>query len=111
MSLMVGDGNSVQENAVTKQFAPKSAAEMIRIINSLKRSDRLYAILYRSSAGAVVGASEMPNLPPSVLATMNNDRNAGGAKPTTQKVLFEQVMPASEYVVAGSQTIAIEVVR
>ena len=111
ISLMVGDGNSVQENAVTKQFAPKSAAEMIRIINSLKRSDRLYAILYRSSAGAVVGASEMPNLPPSVLATMNNDRNAGGAKPTTQKVLFEQVMPASEYVVAGSQTIAIEVVR
>ena len=111
MSLMVGDGNSVQENAVTKQFAPKSAAEMIRVINSLKRSDRMYAILYRTSTGAVVGASEMPNLPPSVLATINNDRNAGGAKPTTQKVLFEQVLPTSEYVVAGSQTIAIEVVR
>ncbi len=111
MSLMVGDGSSVQENAVTKQFAPKSAAEMIRVINSLKRSDRVYAILYRTSTGAVVGASEMPNLPPSVLATMNNDRTAGGAKPTTQKVLFEEVMPASEYVVAGSQTIAIEVVR
>lgn len=111
MSLLVGDGNTVQENAAVKQFAPKNAAELIRVINSLKRPDRLYAILYRTSAGTVVGASEMPNLPPSILATLNNDRTAGGAKPTTQKVLFEQVLPASEYVVAGSQTIAVEVVR
>ncbi len=111
MSLLVGDGNAVQENAAIKQLAPKSAAELIRIINSLKRPDRLYAILCRTSTGAVVGASEMPNLPPSVLATMNNDRTVGGAKPTTQKVVFEQGLPASEYVVAGSQTIAIEIVR
>lgn len=111
MSLIVGDGNAVQENAAIKQLAPKSAAELIRVINSLKRPDRLYAILYRTSTGAVVGASEMPNLPPSVLATMNNDRTAGGAKTTTQKVVLEQVLPASEYVVAGSQTIAFEVVR
>jgi len=111
MSLVVGDGNSVQENAAIKQFTPRSAAELIKIINATKRSDRMYAILYRTSTGAVVGASEMPNLPPSVLATMNNDRNAGGAKPTTQKVLFEQAIPASEYVVSGMQTIAVEVVR
>ncbi len=111
LSLVVGDGNSVQENAAIKQFAPKSADELIEVINSMKRQDRLYAILYRTSTGAVVGASEMPNLPPSVLATMNNDRTAGGAKPTTQKVVFEQVLPASEYIVAGSQTIAIEVIR
>lgn len=111
MSLTVGDGNSVQENAAIKQFTPKSAAELISMINSLKRSDRLYAVLSRTANGAVVGASELPNLPPSVLATMNSDRNAGGAKPTTQKVLFDQVLPASHYLVSGSQTIAIEVVR
>lgn len=111
LSLTVGDGNSIQENAAIKQFTPKSAAELISVINSIKRADRLYAVLYRTSTGAVVGASEMPSLPPSVLATMNNDRTAGGAKPTTQKVLVEQVLPASDHVVAGSQTIAIEVVR
>ncbi|MGB5015290.1 MAG: hypothetical protein WBO68_14810 [Pyrinomonadaceae bacterium] len=111
LSLVVGDGNSVQENAAIKQFAPKSAAELIEIINSLKRQDRLYAILYRTSTGAVVGASEMPNLPPSVLATMNNDRTAGGAKPTTQKVILDQILPGSDHIVTGSQTIAVEVIR
>lgn len=111
MSLTIGDGNSVQENAAIKQFTPKTAAELISIINAMKRSDRLYAILSRTATGAVVGASEMPNLPPSVLATMNNDRSAGGAKATTQKVLFDQLLPTSDYLVSGSQTIAIEVVR
>ena len=101
----------MQENAAIKQFVPKSAAELIETINSIKRPDRYYAILYKTSTGAILGVSEMPNLPPSVLATMNNDRTVGGAKPSTQKVLVEMTLPASDYIVTGSQTIAVEVIR
>lgn len=111
LSLTIGDGNTVQATSATQQFVPKSAAELIKTINSIKRSDRLYAILFKTSTGAIVGVNEMPSLPPSVLATLNNDRTGGGSKAATQKMLLETALPASEYLVTGSQTLAIEVVR
>ncbi len=111
LSVMIGDGNSVQQNSAITQFVPKSAAELIATINQLKRPDRLYAVLSRTSTGAIIGVSEMPNLPPSVLATINNDRSAGGLKPTVQTILAEIELTPGEYIVSGSQTLTIEVIR
>lgn len=111
MTITVGDGNAVQQNSAVIQFTPRSAAELISTINRLKRPDRLYAVLTRTTTGAVVGASEMPNLPPSMLATMNNDRSAGGAKPTILTTIFEIELPSLEYIVSGSQSLSIEVVK
>ncbi len=111
LSIMIGDGNAVQQSSAVTQFTPKTAAELIAIINRLKRSDRLYAVITRTSSGAIVGASEMPNLPPSVLATLNNDRTAGGAKPTIQTVIADLELPAGEFIVSGSQTLTIEIVQ
>lgn len=111
MTITVGDGSAVQQNSAVMQFAPRSAAELIATINRLKRPDRLYAVLTRTTTGAVVGASEMPNLPPSVIATMNNDRTAGGAKPTIQTTIFEMEIPSLEYIVSGAQTLTIEVIK
>ncbi|MFN0277349.1 MAG: hypothetical protein ACKVRN_01980 [Pyrinomonadaceae bacterium] len=111
LSITIGDGNSVQQNSVVTQFTPKSAAELIATVNRLKRSDRLYVVVSRTAAGAVVGASEMPNLPPSVLATLNNDRTTGGTKPTVQTIIVDLELPQGEFIVSGSQTLTIEVIR
>lgn len=111
LSIVIGDGNAVQQNSAVTHFVPRSAAELIATINRLKRSDRLYAVLSRTSAGTIIGASEMPNLPPSVLATINNDRTAGGTKPSVTTVISEIELPAGEHIVSGSQTLTIEVVR
>jgi hypothetical protein len=111
ISVVVGDGNALQEKSASQQFVPKSAAELISIINAVKRSDRLYAIVSRTSAGAIVGATEMPNLPPSVIATLNNDRSTGGSKPTVLSTLVDQEIAALDYIVAGQQALAIEIVR
>ena len=111
LNLTIGDGNSVQQTSAVTQFTPRSAAELIAIINRLKRPDRLYAILTRTTTGAVVGASEMPNLPPSVIATMSSERTAGGARPTIQTTIFETEIPSLEFIVSGSQTLTIEVVK
>ncbi|MEO7540284.1 MAG: SpoIVB peptidase S55 domain-containing protein [Pyrinomonadaceae bacterium] len=111
MTLMIGDGTAAQQNTAVTQFVPKTAAELIATINRLKRPDRLYAVLSRTSAGAVVGASEMPNLPPSVLATINNDRTAGGLKPSVNTIVSEMDLPIGEHIVTGSQTLTLEVIR
>jgi hypothetical protein len=51
----------------------------------------------------------MPNLPPSMLATLNNDRTAGGFKPTILTVLSEQELAPAEFIVSGQQVLTIEV--
>jgi len=111
MSILVGDGNTLQQSSVIQQFVPKSPAELISTINRAKKADRLYVQTSRTTSGAVIGANELPNLPPSVLATLNNDRSAGGFKPTTQSVVAEKEIPAAEFIIAGQQTLTIEIVK
>jgi hypothetical protein len=111
LSITVGDGGAIQQNAVFQQFVPKSVAELVSTINKAKMPDRLYMQLARSTSGAVIGVSEMPNLPPSVLATMNNDRTAGGFKQVVQTVLAEKELPPAEFIISGQQKLEIEVMR
>ena len=111
ITITVGDGNAVQQNAAITQFTPHNTAELIATINRLKRPDRLYAVLTRTTTGTIIGSSEMPNLPPSMLATINNDRTAGGSKPSVQTILTEIELPSSDYILTGSQTLSIEVLR
>jgi len=58
-----------------------------------------------------MGSSEMPNLPPSMIATLNNDRTTGVVKPTVQTVVLEKTLPPSEMIITGQQSVSIEIVR
>lgn len=111
LMITVGDGSSIQQNAASKQFVPNDLSDLIKTINALKRDDRLYVQTYRVTNGAVIGASELPNLPPSMLATLNNDRTVGGFKPTVNTVLTDQEVPPAEFVISGQQVLTINVVR
>ncbi|MFN2502119.1 MAG: SpoIVB peptidase S55 domain-containing protein [Pyrinomonadaceae bacterium] len=111
VSLIIGDGNAVQQSSAITQFVPRSVADLINTFNRLKRPDRLYAVLTRSASGTVIGSSEMPNLPPSMMATINNDRTAGGLRPSVQTIVAETQLPAGDHIVAGSQTVTIEIIQ
>jgi hypothetical protein len=107
----VADGGSLDEISASRSFVPRDAAELIKTINNVKHDDDLYVETYRVTNGAVIGSSELPNLPPSVLATLNNDRSVGGFLPRIFTALTTQEMPASEYVISGSQALTMQVVR
>ena len=107
----VGDGASLQRLSQTNQFVPKNLAELIKTINEVKKNDRLYVQAFRITNGAIIGAKEMPNLPPSVLATLNNDRTAGGFTPTVITALIEQEVAPAEFLISGQQVLTIEVVK
>jgi hypothetical protein len=111
LSIAVGDGMSIQQNSALLQFVPKDLSDLVALINKIKKSDRLYVQTYRTTGGAVIGANELPNLPPSVLATLNNDRTTGSFKPTVQTVVSEQTLAPSDFIIAGQQTLAIEVIK
>ena len=109
LTVTVGDGGTMNQTATARQFIPKDLGELIKVINEIKKADRLYVQTNRVTNGAIIGASEMPNLPPSMLATLNNDRTAGGFKPTLLTVLTEQELAPAEFIVFGQQTLTIEV--
>ena len=110
-TITVGDGSQVQKDSPVQYFVPKTLAELISTMNKLKSSDRLYAVATRPSSGVVIGANEMPNLPPSMLATLNNDRIAGGVKPVVNTIVLEQALAPAEMIITGQQTLAIEVIK
>ena len=109
--IIIGDGSQVQKESASQHFVPATLADLVSAINDLKTSDRLYAVGTRTSAGAVMGSNEMPNLPPSMIATLNNDRTTGVVKPTVQTVVFDKSLPPSEMIITGQQTVSIEIVR
>jgi len=111
LSIVIGDGAVIQREAPIQQFVPKTIGELISTMNKLKMPDRLYVQAARKTTGALIGVSEMPNLPPSMLATLNNDRSVGGYKPYLQSVLLERELPPADFVISGQQSIDIQVVK
>ena len=107
----VGDGGSLQQASASRQFVPKNVGELIKTINEVKKNDRLYVQTFRVTNGAIICAKELPNLPPSVLATLNNDRTAGGFTPTVLTVLTDQEVPPADFVITGQQVLTIDVVK
>ena len=109
--VFVGDGGALQEGSAAKSFVPQDLSQLVRAINTVKKSDRLYVKLFRITPGAVIGTSELPSLPPSVVATLNSDRTSGGYTPTVLSPVSEMELPPAEFVISGQQLIAIDVVR
>ncbi|MFN2513248.1 MAG: hypothetical protein ABR568_17725 [Pyrinomonadaceae bacterium] len=109
--VFVGDGSALQEGSAAKAFVPQDLGQLVRAINKVKKSDRLYVKLFRITPGAVIGTDELPNLPPSVVATLNSDRTSGGYTPTVLSPVYEMELPPADFVISGQQLIGIDVVR
>lgn len=109
--VFVGDGGVLQEGSPAKSFVPQDLSQLVKAINTVKKSDRLYVKLFRITSGAVIGTSELPSLPPSMVATLNSDRTSGGYTPTVLSPVSETELPPAEFVISGQQLIAIDVVR
>ena len=109
--VFVGDGGALQQGSASQAFVPQDLSQLVDAINKVKKSDRLYVKLFRLTPGAVIGTSELPNLPPSVIATLNSDRTSGGYTPTILSPIFEKELAPAEFVISGQQMIGINVIR
>lgn len=109
--LFVGDGGALQQASASQSFVPSNLGQLVDAMNQVKKNDRLYVKLYRVTPGAIIGTSEMPNLPPSMLATLNSDRSTGGITPTILSPFWEKELPAAEFVISGQQILALDVLR
>jgi len=107
--IMVGDGATLQESSAARVFVPRDLGQLVGAINKIKKNDRLYLRLLRPAPGVVIGSSELPNLPPSFVATLNNDRTSGGYTPMTLSQVFEQELSPADFVISGQQVISVTI--
>src|SRR6267143_2007233 len=109
LMIMIGDGATLQESSAARVFVPRDLSQLVGAINKTRKNDRLYLRLLRPASGVVIGTTDVPNLPPSVVATLNNDRTSGGYTPTLLSQVYERELSPAEFVVSGQQVIAVTV--
>lgn len=109
MMIMIGDGATLQEASAARTFVPRDLGQLVIAINKTKKNDRLYLRLLRPAPGVVIGSSELPNLPPSVVATLNNDRTSGGYTATNLSQVYERELSPAKFVISGQQVISVTV--
>src|SRR5688572_1961587 len=110
VSVMVADGTRLSQwEARELQIQPlqtRGLPQMIRVLNSARKNNRLYVRLLGREGGAVVKGESLAALPPSVLAVMEADRNGGNFRPLQSAMLGEWDI-ATEYAVIGSRTLTL----
>lgn len=111
LQIIVGDGGSIQALEPRVGFTPKSLDQLVRELNKIRKSDRLYVRLARAESGAVIKNEEMPSLPPSVLATLGSDRTIGGYSLTRSATIFEKEIAPAEFVISGQRTLTVNIVN
>ncbi len=110
VSIMVSDGARLSQfEARELQIQPlqtRGVPQMMRVLNSARKNNRLYIRLLGREGGAVVKGESLSSLPPSVLAVMEADRNGGNFRPLQSAMLGEWDL-ATEYAVIGSRTLTL----
>lgn len=112
LSILIADGESLMRadaREMPYSFIPESLNQLIRLINELKKNDRLYLRLYRRERGAVIKGEGLPGLPPSVISILESPRTVGGSQPINLAVYAEHELAPMDFVVSGQKTIEIEV--
>jgi hypothetical protein len=110
ISVMVSDATRLSQfEARELQVQPtqtRGVPQMLQVLNSARRNNRLYVRLVTRDGGAVVKGESLSALPPSVLAVMESDRDGGSFRPLQSALLGEWEIPSDE-AVTGSRTLTI----
>jgi len=77
--LRVGDATALArtEDEEHDDFVPRDLAQLIWLINRLRSSDRIYAVLTQGDNGILFQGVRLPNLPPSVAQVMVRPQTRG----------------------------------
>ncbi len=111
--LLVADAASVQQVEAlqyrVQDFVPRSLSQLIRVLNNLRKHNRVYFKMMASRPGLFVKGEEMPNLPPSMKSLFASPRAAASA-PTelTRSTLREYQLPIP-YVFRGMASIPVQI--
>jgi hypothetical protein len=112
-SLLVADAaalTAVEQREMRQPFIPKDLDQLVRAINSLRKSNHLYARLVRPAEGAIVSGEYLPSLPGSVLSVLGSSEQGTSVVPIRSAAVWDFELP-TDYAVTGARTISLAIVR
>jgi hypothetical protein len=110
VSVMVADGVRLSQwesrELQVQPLQTHGLPQMIRVLNSARKNNRLYVRLITRDDGAVVRGEPLAALPGSVLAVLESDRNGGSFRPLQNALVGEwEITPGMA--VSGSRTLTL----
>jgi hypothetical protein len=111
-SLLVADAatlNGVEAREMRQPFVPRDLDQLVRAINGIRKSNRIYARLVRADAGAIVAGEYLQSLPASVLQVLDGG-GAGQVVPLRTAAVWDFELP-TEYAFSGSRLLTLSVAR
>jgi hypothetical protein len=109
LTLQVGGAQATsQAESRDEPVLPQDLDQLIQLINLLRRNDRIYILGLREDTGALLGATHLPNLPPSVGRVLFRPRSQGNLVEVPRRVVLEEGI-ATDFAVAGSARLLLDV--
>jgi len=96
-SLVIADAASMHQLETTlyrsQDFVPRSFSQLVRLLNNLRKNNRIYFKMMASKPGLFLKGEEMPNLPPSVKSMFASPRATSSPTELTRSTLREYQLP------------------
>ena len=106
-----GQGLSLAEQREMRQaFVPRNLDQMVRVVNSIRRSTNIYVRLQRFEEGAAVSGTLLPGLPPSMMQVLGASEGGDPVVRTATTVVWDGEK-AVDYSVKGSRLLALQIER
>ena len=77
---------------------PRDVTQLVRLINQLRRNDRVYILATAEDRGFVLGTARLPNPTPSAAALLAAPRGHGALIELPWRGLFEEALPTTSAV-------------
>lgn len=111
--LAIADAVSLQQLEATQYkrqpFAPRNIEHVIRMLNNLRKNNRIYFKILASKPGLFLRGEEMPNLPPSMKSMFASPRAASSAPTELERSTLGQLQQPVPFVFRGATLIPIKI--
>lgn len=111
--LIIGDAASLQRIEFSQYrqqtFVPRSLDQLIRILNNLRKNNRIYFKIIASKPGLFLKGEEMPNLPPTMKSMFSSPRAVSSVPTELEKSTLNYFQHPVPYVFRGTAIIPLKI--
>jgi hypothetical protein len=111
--IVVGDAAAMQQversQYRVQEFIPRSLSQLIRILNNLRKNNRIYFKILAPKPGLFLKGEEMPNLPPTLKSMFTSPRASASATTDLARSTLGEFQLPVPYVFRGGAVITVRI--
>jgi len=111
--IVIGDAASIHQIETkqyrTQAFVPRSLNQLVRILSSLRKNNRIYFKILAAKPGLFLKGEEMPNLPPTMKSMFSSPRVASSVPTELNRSTLGEYQIPINYVFKGAALIPIKI--